>query len=65
MPTTSKPMAETVERNTQHSPFREEGSALFHCGASMRLNELSLLTKVTRISSVSGGSIAARFSGPP
>ncbi|MGR9556489.1 hypothetical protein ACU8MG_25455 (plasmid) [Rhizobium leguminosarum] len=32
---------------------------LFHAGALMRLNELGLLSKVKRISSVSGGSIAA------
>ena len=31
---------------------------LFHTGALMRLNELGLLSKVKRISSVSGGSIA-------
>jgi NTE family protein len=32
---------------------------LFHAGALMRLNELGLLSKVERISSVSGGSISA------
>src|SRR3712207_1443974 len=32
---------------------------LFHAGALMRLNELGLLSKIERISSVSGGSIAA------
>ncbi|WP_341487205.1 patatin-like phospholipase family protein [Pararhizobium sp. A13] len=32
---------------------------LFHAGALMRLNELGLLSKIKRISSVSGGSIAA------
>jgi NTE family protein len=32
---------------------------LFHAGALMRLNELGLLSKTKRISSVSGGSIAA------
>jgi NTE family protein len=32
---------------------------LFHAGALMRLNELGLLSKASRISSVSGGSIAA------
>lgn len=32
---------------------------LFHAGALMRLNELGLLSKVRRISSVSGGSISA------
>ena len=32
---------------------------LFHCGALIRLNEAGLLPKLTRISSVSGGSITA------
>jgi NTE family protein len=34
---------------------------LFHAGALMRLNELGLLSQISRISSVSGGSIAAGF----
>jgi NTE family protein len=34
---------------------------LFHAGALLRLNELGLLVKVQRISSVSGGSIAAGY----
>jgi NTE family protein len=34
---------------------------LFHAGALMRLNELGLLSKVSRISSVSGGSIASGY----
>jgi len=34
---------------------------LFHAGALLRLNELGLLSKVDRISSVSGGSIASGF----
>jgi NTE family protein len=34
---------------------------LFHAGALMRLNELGILSRVARISSVSGGSIAAGF----
>ena len=34
-------------------------ATLFHCGALWRLNELGYLQKVSRISSVSGGSIAA------
>jgi NTE family protein len=34
---------------------------LFHAGALLRLNELGLLTKVRRISSVSGRSIAAGY----
>ncbi|WP_244742465.1 patatin-like phospholipase family protein [Mesorhizobium sp. L-8-10] len=32
---------------------------LFHAGALMRLNELGVLSKVRRVSSVSGGSISA------
>jgi NTE family protein len=34
---------------------------LFHAGALQRLNELGLLPKISRVSSVSGGSIAAGF----
>jgi NTE family protein len=34
---------------------------LFHAGALLRLNELGVLSRVARISSVSGGSIAAGF----
>jgi NTE family protein len=34
---------------------------LFHAGALMRLNEFGILARVARISSVSGGSIAAGF----
>src|SRR4051794_19555633 len=34
---------------------------LFHAGALMRLNELGVLSRVARISSVSGGSIAAGY----
>lgn len=34
---------------------------LFHAGALMRLNELGLLSKLKRISSVSGGSIASGY----
>src|SRR6266699_5732316 len=34
---------------------------LFHAGALLRLNELGILSRVTRISSVSGGSIAAGY----
>lgn len=34
---------------------------LFHAGALLRLNELGILSKVSRISSVSGGSIAAGY----
>jgi predicted acylesterase/phospholipase RssA len=33
---------------------------VFHVGALIRLNEVALLRKVKRISSVSGGSITAR-----
>jgi len=34
-------------------------AVLFHCGAFLRLNEMAILSRVARISSVSGGSIAA------
>jgi len=34
-------------------------ATLFHCGTFIRLNELGLLSRLARISSVSGGSIAA------
>jgi NTE family protein len=34
---------------------------LFHSGALMRLNEFGLLSRVARISSVSGGSIASGY----
>jgi NTE family protein len=34
---------------------------LFHAGALLRLNELGLLSKIARISSVSGGSIASGY----
>jgi NTE family protein len=34
-------------------------AVLFHCGVLWRLNELAYLPKLTRVSSVSGGSIAA------
>ena len=36
---------------------------LFHAGAFTRLNELGLLPRTKRISSVSGGSIAAGYLG--
>lgn len=34
-------------------------AVLFHCGALCRLNELGVLSKLSRVSSVSGGSIVA------
>ncbi|TPK87355.1 patatin-like phospholipase family protein [Mesorhizobium sp. B2-4-17] len=34
-------------------------ATLYHCGALIRLNELGYLTKIARISSVSGGSITS------
>src|ERR1700747_1346023 len=36
---------------------------MFHVGALSRLNEVGLLSKLSRISSVSGGSITAGFLG--
>lgn len=51
----------TVDRNRPALALSGGGfrATLFHCGALMRLNELGWLTKVTRISSVSGGSITS------
>lgn len=51
----------SVDRNTPALALSGGGfrATLFHCGALMRLNELGLLTRLTRISSVSGGSIAS------
>ncbi|HYX04969.1 MAG TPA: patatin-like phospholipase family protein, partial [Reyranella sp.] len=36
---------------------------LFHTGVLIRLNELGLLKQVSRVSSVSGGSISAAYLG--
>src|SRR3569833_4424923 len=36
---------------------------LFHAGVLIRLNEMGLLPKLSRVSSVSGGSITAAFLG--
>jgi NTE family protein len=57
----TKPKSETADRKTPALALSGGGfrATLFHCGALMRLNELGLLTRVTRISSVSGGSIAS------
>lgn len=57
----AKPNPETIDRNTSALSLSGGGfrATLFHCGSLMRLNELGLLTKLTRISSVSGGSIAS------
>ena len=47
MATTSKPMAETVERSTPALALSGGGfrATLFHCGAFMRLNELCVCTE--------------------
>jgi NTE family protein len=66
-PTAATTLSSIIHR---HSGQRREGiglalsgggyrAMLFHTGALIRLNELGLLSKVRRISSVSGGSIAA------
>lgn len=57
----TEPFAETLDRTTPALALSGGGfrATLFHCGALIRLNELGYLTKVTRISSVSGGSIAS------
>ncbi|PBC01428.1 patatin-like phospholipase family protein [Mesorhizobium sp. WSM3860] len=54
-------MSQSIDHNTPALALSGGGfrATLFHCGALMRLNELSYLTKVSRISSVSGGSIAS------
>lgn len=51
----------SLDRNTPALALSGGGfrATLYHCGALMRLNELGYLTKVTRMSSVSGGSIAS------
>lgn len=51
----------SLDRNTPALALSGGGfrATLYHCGALKRLNELGYLTKVTRISSVSGGSIAS------
>ncbi|WP_442579818.1 patatin-like phospholipase family protein [Mesorhizobium sp. ASY16-5R] len=53
--------SETVDRKTPALALSGGGfrATLFHCGALMRLNEFGYLTKLSRISSVSGGSIAS------
>lgn len=63
-----------LEESSQGMPFGSEGvqagiglalsgggfrATLFHCGALWRLNELGLLPRFDRVSSVSGGSITA------
>ena len=56
-----KAQSETVDRNTPALALSGGGfrATLFHCGALIRLNELGYLSKISRISSVSGGSIAS------
>ena len=51
----------TLDHNTPALALSGGGfrATLFHCGALLRLNELGYLTKISRISSVSGGSIAS------
>jgi NTE family protein len=55
------PLPKTQDRNAPALALSGGGfrATLFHCGALMRLNELGLLARIVRISSVSGGSIAA------
>lgn len=63
-----------VSRETQNEPEPDSGMALclsgggyramlFHAGALWRLNELGFLPRLTRVSSVSGGSITAAILG--
>lgn len=58
---TKKAKAETADRSKPALALSGGGfrAALFHCGALLRLNELGLLSKMERISSVSGGSITS------
>jgi NTE family protein len=67
-------MTDAAEREMETPERPEDGVALalsgggyrammFHVGALYRLNETGLLGKLTRISSVSGGSIAAGYLG--
>lgn len=53
--------AGTVDRKTPALALSGGGfrATLYHCGALMRLNELGFLSRLSRISSVSGGSIAS------
>ncbi|MFG1420293.1 patatin-like phospholipase family protein [Roseixanthobacter liquoris] len=52
--------AQSLDRATPALALSGGGfrAVLFHCGALTRLNELGVLTRITRISSVSGGAIA-------
>ncbi len=61
MPGTSKFPSEKLDRKTPALALSGGGfrATLFHCGALQRLNELGYLSRLTRISSVSGGSIAS------
>lgn len=54
-------MPDILDRNQPALALSGGGfrATLFHCGAIMRLNELRVLHRITRFSSVSGGSIAA------
>ncbi|MGJ4858665.1 patatin-like phospholipase family protein [Labrys sp. La1] len=51
----------TVDRNTPALALSGGGfrATLYHCGALIRLNQLGLLARISRISSVSGGSITS------
>lgn len=54
-------MTTSLDRKTPALALSGGGfrATLYHCGALLRLNELGWLSRVSRISSVSGGSIAA------
>ena len=56
-----KKTSSRLDRNTPALALSGGGfrATLFHCGALLRLNELGYLTRVSRISSVSGGSITS------
>lgn len=64
-PTETIPLAERLDENGRALCMSGGGyrAMVFHLGALWRLNELGLLPTLTRISSVSGGSITAAVLG--
>jgi len=54
-------MSTSLDRKTPALALSGGGfrATLYHCGALLRLNELGWLSRISRISSVSGGSIAS------
>ena len=56
MPFGSEPREAGIGLALSGGGFR---AVLFHCGALLRLNQLGILSRISRVSSVSGGSIVA------